>query len=83
MAESQGQQFLSEINPGVTVSVLSFQGGQSLAQRLSIMGFTPGAVLKMDQNYHRGPIIVNVRGTRVALGRGEAERIVVARVNYE
>lgn len=29
----------------------------------------------MIQNFGRGPIIVLVRGTRIALGRGEAERV--------
>jgi Fe2+ transport system protein FeoA len=33
----------------------------------------------MTQNYGRGPLIVIVRGTRVALGRSEAAKIVVER----
>jgi Fe2+ transport system protein FeoA len=33
----------------------------------------------MSQNYGRGPLIVTVRGTHVALGRMEAARIVVQR----
>jgi len=31
----------------------------------------------MVQNFGRGPIIVMVRGTRIALGRGEAQKIIV------
>lgn len=31
----------------------------------------------MVQNFGHGPIIVMVRGTRIALGRGEAEKVMV------
>jgi len=34
----------------------------------------------MVQNFGRGPIIVMVRGTRIALGRGEAQKIIVTPV---
>ena len=37
----------------------------------------------MTQNYGRGPLIVMVRGTRVALGRGEAAQIFVDRKHDE
>ena len=47
--------------------------------RLASLGFTPGAVVNMTQNYGRGPLIVIVRGTRVALGRSEAAKIIVER----
>ncbi|NMD30963.1 MAG: ferrous iron transport protein A, partial [Chloroflexi bacterium] len=41
------------------------------------LGFTPGVQITMIQNYGWGPLIVIVRGTRVALGRGEASQIIV------
>lgn len=43
--------------------------------RAAALGFTPGAKVTVVQNYGRGPIIVAVRGTRLALGRGEALKI--------
>jgi ferrous iron transport protein A len=46
-----------------------------LRSRLAALGFTPGAVVKMLQNLGHGPILVTVRDTRIALGRGEARRI--------
>jgi Fe2+ transport system protein FeoA len=42
------------------------------------LGFTAGAAIKVMQNYGHGPILVSVRGTLVALGRREAERVLVA-----
>jgi Fe2+ transport system protein FeoA len=47
--------------------------------RLAVLGFLPGEELTMVQNYGHGPVIVTVRDTRVALGRGEADQITVRR----
>lgn len=55
-------------------------GGRGLTSRLATLGFTPGARVTMVQNFGRGPIIVMVRGTRIALGRGEAQKIIVTPV---
>lgn len=52
-------------------------GGWGLTSRLATLGFTPGARVTMVQNFGRGPIIVMVRDTRIALGRGEAEKVIV------
>lgn len=61
-----------------TISALNF--GTSEATRLVSLGFTPGAEVSMTQNYGYGPLIVTVRGTRVALGRVEAAKILVERI---
>lgn len=70
---------LSEIPTGEVAFILDFRGGQAVNNRLVSLGFTPGAEVNMIQNYRRGPLIVAVRGARVALGRGEAAKIVVDR----
>jgi len=51
--------------------------GRELTSRLTSLGLTPGADLEVIQNYGRGPLIINVRGTHVALGRGEARKLFV------
>lgn len=56
------------------------QGGHHFLSRLASLGFTPGARLKVVQNFGHGPIIVNLRDTRVALGRGEADKILVKEI---
>lgn len=68
---------LSSVPSGESVSVQRIQGGNCFLTRLASLGFTPGARLRVLQNYGRGPLIVNLRDTRVALGRGEASRIAV------
>ena len=70
---------LSEIHAGESAVVLDFSSGKGIAGRLTSLGFTPGVEVQMTQNFGRGPLIVTVRGTRVALGRGEAVKICVER----
>jgi Fe2+ transport system protein FeoA len=43
------------------------------------MGFTPGSAIKMIENYNRGPVLVRVHDTEVAIGRQLAEKISVVR----
>ncbi|MEM2129952.1 MAG: FeoA family protein [Candidatus Bathyarchaeia archaeon] len=53
-------------------------GGYGCAKRLMDMGLTPGTKVEVSKSapFH-GPIEVIVRGSRLALGRGMAERIIV------
>lgn len=80
---------LSATSAELIVSLTSLRAGQkarveSLAGRgmrnkLVALGFMPGEEVTMVQNFGRGPIIVVIRDTRVALGRGEATQITVRR----
>jgi ferrous iron transport protein A len=70
---------LNTLGKGEHAFVFSFSGGRAVSNRLVSLGFTPGVELNMVQNFGRGPLIVALRGTRVALGRGEAEKILVRR----
>ncbi len=79
MADRHFQATLAEMITGEEATILGFQGGRAVNNRLASLGFTPGVRVSMTQNFGRGPLIVTVRGTRVALGRGEAAGIRVAR----
>lgn len=74
---------LAEIESGQDATILSFHAGQAVGSRLASLGLTPGVCVNMTQNYGRGPLIVTVRGTRIALGRGEAANILVERGAHE
>jgi ferrous iron transport protein A len=68
---------LSTVRTGESVRIKRIESGHTVLSRLAILGFTPGAQLQVVQNRGRGPLIVSVRGSRVALGRGEAAKILV------
>ena len=79
MPENHKKISLSDMAAGEIATIMDFLGGRMVNSRLTSLGFTPGVTVNMTQNYGRGPLIVLVRGTRVALGRGEAAKIIVER----
>jgi ferrous iron transport protein A len=68
---------LSGVETGKTAVVCSLQGGHTFRSRLAALGFTPGAEVKVVQNRGHGPMIVTLRDTRIALGRGEASKVMI------
>ncbi|MGQ9554432.1 MAG: FeoA family protein [Anaerolineae bacterium] len=68
---------LLQLSPGQSGVVVGFDAGHGLMCRLAAMGFTPGSRLTVLNNYGRGPLLVMVHGSRIALGRGEAARVLV------
>ncbi len=59
---------LSQLSTDKPATVISFSSGRLETVRLASLGFTPGAWIRMIQNVGRGPLIVTVSGTYVALG---------------
>ena len=74
-----GVSHLNDLVAGETGMVQELDGGTQFRSRMASLGFTPGASVKMIQNYGHGAVIVSLRGTRVALGRGEARKVGVSR----
>lgn len=70
---------LSKLDVGEVGVVRGLDGGRGFVSRLAALGFTPDAEVIMVQNFGRGPLIVTVRDTRIALGRGEAAKVQVVK----
>lgn len=68
---------LSELKIGELASLYEIQAGRNVTCRLTSLGFTPGVMIEMIQNYGHGPVVVSLRDTRVALGRNEARKTIV------
>ena len=71
---------LDELPAGSDAEIIALAGGGSVTGRLAALGFVPGAHVSMVRNFGRGPVIVSVINTRVALGRGEAIKIRMRRL---
>ncbi len=69
---------LMELQPGKKAVIRRLEGGRSVLSRLAALGFTPGADITVIRTSDHGPILVCLRGSRVALGRGEAASIFVS-----
>jgi len=68
---------LAMINPSEEVTVAEIRGGRGLVQRLSDMGLTPGTKLKVINSQMPGPVLIDLRGSRLVLGHGVALKVMV------
>jgi len=57
--------------------VREIKGGADFIGRLAGMGLAMGTQIEVLQNLGRGPLLVRVHETRIALGRGEAAKILL------
>ncbi|WP_456432998.1 transcriptional repressor [Thermosulfuriphilus sp.] len=67
---------LTMASPGERVRFARFLGGEKLRSRLTSMGLQIGDTVEVINNC--GPVIVSAKGTRLALGRGLAQKILVS-----
>ena len=69
---------LSWLSEGEEAVVSYLLGGYGMVRRLAEMGLTPGTKVKiLRRGLFRGPIQIEVRGSRLALGHGVASRVFV------
>ncbi|MCA9927819.1 MAG: ferrous iron transport protein A [Anaerolineales bacterium] len=67
---------LSMATIGQTVQLININAGKRLTHRLIELGMTPGIHLRILQDAG-GPLLLSVRDSRVALGRGMAQKLLV------
>jgi ferrous iron transport protein A len=68
---------LSMVRSGESVQVAAIRAGWGLQRRLADMGLTPGVRVKVINSGGRGPVVLDIRGSRLALGHGIAHKIMV------
>lgn len=66
---------LVHLPPGSRAVVVDLPHARGLAKRLIALGLTPGAELVVLRNWGHGPLLIEVHGARLALGRGQAARV--------
>jgi len=69
--------YLSEVPEGKVVRVVGFAGGSGALRKLMELGIREGSIIRVVRNANIGPIIVEVEGSRIALGRGLASKVLV------
>jgi ferrous iron transport protein A len=68
---------LSTVAAGMQVQVVSINAGWGLQRRLADMGLTPGLKVRVIGSQRSGSVVLEVRGSRLALGRGVSQKILV------
>ncbi|NWF51740.1 MAG: ferrous iron transport protein A [Nitrospirae bacterium] len=69
---------LSSLREGEEGSIYSIFGRRGILNRLASMGLVPGTKIKVLRNSW-GPVIVLASNTRLAIGRGQATKIFIAK----
>jgi ferrous iron transport protein A len=69
---------LSRVAEDSTVRIVSADCGRGLCARLASMGLRPGARLRVVKSVGPGPLVVAIGQSRLGLGRGVADKILVA-----
>ena len=68
---------LCDVAAGEKVRLKSLQGGRGFHAHLAGLGLTPGIELRAVTGGSTGPMVLEVRGGRIVLGRGMTEQIEV------
>jgi len=72
---------LDNLKKGEELKVLEIQGGIGVRQHLNKLGIHVGDTIKIIQFApFQGPLVIEIHGTEVALGRGVASKIEVAKI---
>lgn len=66
---------LIQLQTGQNAILKDIDWGMKIKRKLYDMGMTPGTPVSMINSSGRGPVILDVRGSRLALGRGIIEKI--------
>lgn len=65
------------VQAGRRVRLVSVEAGHGLQGRLAAMGLVPGVEIEVLGNSFHGPFLIAVKDSRIMLGRGMAQKIVV------
>jgi Fe2+ transport system protein FeoA len=69
---------LNELDVGKKAIVKNIIGGHGLQRKLYDMGIRTGTeIIKISQHFFRGPVIIQVYNSQIAIGYGMACKIIV------
>jgi Fe2+ transport system protein FeoA len=75
---NKGMSRLVDVEKGKQVKIASFEGGQGIMTKLNRFGIYPGDLARVVRHApFQGPVLLEVRGMEIALGRGIASLIMV------
>ena len=71
---------ISFIPEGKRVLCKNIDSGGNVKKRLAALGFISKEEIKVIKNSGFGPIVLEIKDSRIAIGRGEAQRIMVEEI---
>lgn len=77
MMEQKQIRPLSMVQAGETVKIARIEAGRGLNSRLVSMGLVPNIQITVVKNTHPGPFVISIKDSKMMLGRGMANKIMV------
>lgn len=75
---------LDQLDFGQQAKIVAVGGGHGLRRHLQQMGLHPGdAVSVSSRGAFRGPLLISVHGSQIAIGRGIARKIEIEPVEVQ
>jgi ferrous iron transport protein A len=69
---------LTELHNGNQAKIIGLEGGQELLRKLRTIGIREGKIVKLITTHPmNGPIVIDIEGEQIALGRGMARQIMI------
>lgn len=68
---------LSSAKPQAELILSAIEGGEGLKKRLTDMGLVPGEKVRRLESSQSGSVVLLVKGAKIAIGRGMADKIIV------
>lgn len=73
---------LTSVKEGERCKVLKIEGGYGVIKKLERMGIRPDVeILKLSSQFAKGPVVIQVGNTQVAIGFGMAKKIIVEKID--
>ena len=74
---------LGLLNEGDIAEISYTNGGRGVTLRVNELGFYPGSRIRIVRNIRAGPVLLELKGCRIAIGRGIAMKIMCRRLETE
>jgi len=68
---------LIELPLGKTAIIYQIKSGRAACKRLNELGLIPGVSVELVNRITSGPVMIRVKGSKLALGRGLAQKVMV------
>ncbi len=68
---------LSEAKSNITLTLCAVENREGLERKLTDMGLIPGEEFKKLESSRKGPVMILVKNSKLAIGRGMADKIIV------
>ncbi len=68
---------LAHAVPGMKYRIIKVEGDCKLSSRLCAMGLMPNELLSVYTASRGGPVLITIKGSRFAIGRGMTNRIII------